>query len=162
MPTTEEPTTEEPTTEAPTTPPASHPPSVKGIPGSIGITQDDQPAGTVAIASVKSTQKSSVDYGLAPANGYFVTFTVRVNSTIDGLNIGDLDFYTVVGGRHYDAGNGNVYGGVNPGNELNYTILNAGEHTQGTISFDLPSPHGRAAVRTHLPGPGRLIATWKY
>ena len=151
-----------PTTEEPTTPPASHPPSVKGIPGSIAITQDDQPAGTVAIASVKSTQKSSVDYGLAPAKGYFVTFTVRVNSTIDGLNIGAMDFYTVVGGRHYDAGTGNVYGGVNPDNELTYIILNAGEHTQGTISFDLPSPHGQLRYAPIYQGLGAPVATWKY
>ena len=151
-----------PTTEEPTpTPPASHAPPVKSIPGSINITQDDQPAGTLAVASVKSTRKSNVDYGLPPANGYFVTFTVRVNSTIDGLGIGALDFYTVLGGRHYDAGNGNVYEGVNTNNELSYTTLNAGEHTQGTICFDLPSPHGQLQYAPIYQG-ATSIAIWKY
>jgi hypothetical protein len=96
---------------------------------------------------------------LAPANGYFVTFTGRVDSTIDGLEIGDLDFYTLVGGRHYDAGNGNVYGGANTDNELGYTTVNAGEHTQGTMSFDVGSRHG---LLPYAPDYGGPIATWKY
>jgi hypothetical protein len=149
-----------PTTGEPTQP-ASHPPPVKSIPGSINITQDEQPAGTLAVSRVHEIHPEKQRRLRPGANGYFLTFTVRVNSAIDGLGIGALDFYTVVGGRHYDAGNGNVYEGVNTDNELSYTTLNAGEHTQGTISFDLPSPHGQLHYAPIYPGTAPSVA-WKY
>ena len=66
-----------------------------------------------------------------------MTSTVRIDSSIDGLNIGESDFYPVVGGRHYDVGNGHVFGGVNTDNQLSYSTLNSGEQQHVALSVSL-------------------------
>ena len=139
----------------------SPPPSfdVPALPGAIALLKGNEVAGRLYVDKVTVTKTDNdPNYPTAATNGNFVVFSVRAESGINGLNIdGVSDFYVLVNGRHYDPDNGNAYL-IN--GELSPTTLNAGEHTEGKVTFDLPSQHG---LLEYAPGYlGAPLATWKY
>ena len=152
--------------ETPFTPEASSPAQpIKGtLPGSIDVTSigpdGDTIHGTVKVAHLGNFQHTTLPYGEDPANGYFVAFVGNESSKGNGFDFGGtLDFYVVAKGIHYASDNGHVLTG-RADVELLPATLNAGESTHGTVTFDLPSTHGRLYYSRIYQG--TPLAVWTF
>ena len=126
------------------------------IPSKIYITQDTVDAGSITVSNPRSGTGTLSEYGTPPTKGYYVAFTVRADSLINGLSISSNDFYVVEAGRHYE-GSSAAY---ELDNYLSSVALNKGENAEGTIVFDVPSTHG---VLQYSPNyDAAPIGGWKY
>jgi len=120
--------------------------------------------GTLTLASPHVTTYPADSYGERPQNGYYVIVTARAGADqgyTGGYDVSTSDFYALVGGQHYDEGDGNAYQALSDINsELGYTTLAAGETTSGKLVFDLPSRHGEIVYAPNYGG--QPLAEWKY
>jgi hypothetical protein len=148
----------------PPAPPTTSAPPIKwtlpvGLP-MVVLADDGTVAGQITAVSVRSTRNPADQYSPAPAHGYFVIFTIRADAKQAGLNVGETDFYALINGQHYNVGDGNAYSATDPAADLNYATLNAGEHTQGVIAFDLPAVHGTLEYAPNFNGGD--LGGWKF
>lgn len=137
--------------------------------GAIGYTfnataDDGTKADVTALTATSSTRPADLEFGQAPANGHYVVIAVTATDLAASgasLSFSPSDFYVIIGGQHYDEGNGNAYNAISDTSaELSYTTLNPGESTHGKLLFDLPSAHGTLAWAPNYDSPP--VAEWSF
>ncbi len=144
----------------PVSSPAPSGPMSLSVGETLDITQNGTAAGTVTITSMSHTTQSSDGFE-SPEYGYFVIANVKITSTINGLNIDELDFYVTINGQQFQEGNGNSYdaAGFNENSDIT-TTLNAGEYVTGQLVYDLPAYHGQLVYAPNFDG--APLATWSF
>jgi len=154
-------TVQAPPASEPSSPPATTPETLR-IGQAATVTMDGTDAAKLMVVSVKASTRPADEYGSPPQHRYFLTVEVRATalpSNSNGFDIGAIDFYALLGGSHFEEGNGNALDAPGADNEL-YATLNAGESTSGTLVFDVPSKHGKI---TYSPvDQGGPIAYWTF
>jgi hypothetical protein len=125
----------------------------------------DATIGTLTVGHPAVTTWPAQSYGEKPANGYYVVVKVTAKadpSYHDGWFVSPLDLHAVVGGQHYDEGNGHAFEALTDAQsstDLSAT-LSAGETVTGYIAFDVPSAHGKIVYAPNFDG--QPIAEWSY
>jgi len=151
-----------PPASEPSTPPANTPQTIK-IGQTATVTMDGTDAANLTIVSVNTSTRPADEFGSPPQHGYFLTVQVRAKalpSYRNGFDITPFDFYAVVGGTHFEEGNGNALDAPGADRELDVATLNAGESISGTLVFDVPAKHGKIV---YLPvDQGGPIAYWTF
>lgn len=159
-PSTSQQTAEQSAPPTPTPKPSSSEP-INTVGGAMIATQDGQDAATIKITSVTTSTKPADAYSDGPQNGVFVKAHVTAttfDSYTEGFDISSSDFYTVQSGHHYDEGNGNAL--FSSDTSLEYVTLGAAETTTGTLTFDVPSAHGKIAYSPNFEG--GPLGYWRY
>jgi len=127
----------------------------------------DTTVGTVKVEDpTVTTSPADPSYGSRPAHGWYVIVKIDMAADpgyTDGWGVCDCDFYALVGGRHYDSGNGNSYEALKDyqsAQSISFTNLGAGESAAGYVAFDLPSRHGKIVYSPNSDS--QPVAEWSY
>lgn len=132
---------------------------------SLDLSQDDglggdSSTGTVTVTKVDRSTGPVIEYGEGPQNGTFVVFTVKVKCTAGRFDFNPDDFYIRdAAGTRYELGGGNAYEATSS-DPMNYTDLNAGEHVQGPLPYDVKSAHGVLVYDPNMSG--EPLAEWSF
>lgn len=135
-------------------------PATGTIGDTVVVSEWGDDVGSITVAEIETSTAPASEWGDEPQNGHFVTFMVELEA-IKSMDVFSGDFYAVTeDGERFDEGNGNAYQAIDLGQSLSFAELNAGEHTSGTLVFDLPAPAGKLAYDPNWDG--GPVAYWEF
>ncbi|HEY9473127.1 MAG TPA: DUF4352 domain-containing protein [Mycobacteriales bacterium] len=125
------------------------------------VTIDGSEAGEITASSPTATQRATSEFGDPPARGYYVTIVITAKAATaisEPFSVNPFDFYVRTSdGTHIEYGDGNAITAQRD-DQLNAVDLNAGEKVNGTLTLDVPAPHG-TLVYAPLD---RAVGSWSF
>lgn len=125
------------------------------------VTVDGSEAGEITASSPTATQRAIGEFGERPASGYYITIVITAkaaDAVTQPFSVNPFDFYVrTADGTHIEYGDGNAITAQRD-DQLNAVDLNAGEKIKGTLTLDVPAPHG-TLVYAPL---SRAVGTWSF
>lgn len=109
------------------------------------VTIDGSEAGEITASSPTATQRAIGEFGERPARGYYITIVITAKAATaitEPFSVNPFDFYVrTTDGTHIEYGDGNAITAQRD-DQLDAVDLNAGETVKGTLTLDVPAPHG--------------------
>lgn len=152
-----------PSASEPSAPPSSEPPGGTTENLAVGqtatITIDGSAAGTLTVTKVSTAVVEPGEFGSSPDRGLFLIVHLGAVGTGVPFDVNAFEF-SVTGsdGTHYEDA---TFSGA-WGPEFSGTTLNSGEHSNGTLVFDVSrtAKHGKVIYAPNYDGVP--VATWIY
>lgn len=153
------PSASEPSAQPSSEPPASETTSDLVVGQAATVTIDGSEAGTLTVTKVSTAAVEPGEFGSSPERGMFLVVHLSAAGTGVPFDVNPFEFSVTGSDRtHYeDATYSSAWGP-----EFSDTTLNTGEHTKGTLVFDVSNTakHGKVIYAPNYDGVP--LATWTY
>jgi hypothetical protein len=131
---------------------------------SVNVTSAQTGDDGAAIVTLSGAQVTTQPVGgaPAPANGYYVVFTVKATATANGFIFAGDYFYAVVSGKQYNQDSGNGLFAFSNSQLNKAPTLNKGQSATGQLAFDIPAQHGVIVFIPGWPTNNTPAASWSF